>query len=230
MHHSRDEYREFHARRHKTLLSLLSKHVSKKLERCLDIGGGGDIADAASEIKEEFAAEVHGIDLDSDVERGRDKGVLSRRCNVDTEALPYEDEFFELVLFASVIEHLYNPRHVVEEIARVLRPGGLLLVEAPNAVSLGRRLDAFVGKNPFHVFNQYNALRDKSIIVDCAVFYTVDEVEALLAHDFACLERCYGMHSPRVNPIKTLLRETAYRLNPRLADCFFVVAQRRNEA
>ena len=61
----------------------------------------------------------------------------------------------------------------------------------------------------------------------CSVFYAPEEVEALLASDFEVVERRFGMHNPPVNPMKKLLREVAFRLNQRLADCFFVVARRR---
>ena len=131
------------------------------------------------------------------------------------------------MLFASVIEHLYNPRHALTEIARVTKSGGLLVVEAPSALALGRRLDALAGRNPFQWFNRYNAIEGKARMEHCSVFYTPEEVEALLAPDFDVIERRFGMHNPPVNPMKKLLREAAFRLNQRLADCFFVVARRR---
>ena len=44
------------------------------------------------------------------------------------EALPYEDESFDLVLCTQVLEHVFEPDTVVREIHRVLAPGGLALV------------------------------------------------------------------------------------------------------
>jgi SAM-dependent methyltransferase len=48
------------------------------------------------------------------------------------EALPeLEDSRFELVLLISVLEHLSEPALILSECNRVLKPGGLLLVNVP---------------------------------------------------------------------------------------------------
>lgn len=224
---SREEYRRFHARRRETLLALLERHVPEPVERCLDIGGGGDAADLLDALAERFARELHTVDLRTDLEELRRRGVHAETCNVDTQPLPYPDAHFDLILFASLIEHLYSPAFAVAEMARVLRPGGVLVVEAPNAVALGRRLDALAGDNPFRWFNRYNALEGKALMEYCAVFYTPEEVTALLDPGFEALERRYGMHDPPAGMVKRVLRELAFRLNPRFGDCFFIVARRR---
>ena len=41
------------------------------------------------------------------------------------EKLPFEDASFEIVLSDNVVDHAEDPRRIVEEIARVLAPGGL---------------------------------------------------------------------------------------------------------
>ncbi len=228
MHASPNEYKQFHARRHRMILELLEVHLPRKVARCLDIGGGGDSADAAGALQDRFADELHGVDLGSDVEKGAKKGILAKQCNVDTAPLPYDDGFFDLIIFASVIEHLYNPRHALDEIARTLKTGGILLIEAPNAVALGRRLDALRGANPFTDFNEYNARQNKAPMVRCSVFYTAEEIARLLEGPFTLLETRYAMHRPPAGPLKALLREGCFRIAPRLADCFAIVA-RRNE-
>ncbi|MBX7259018.1 MAG: hypothetical protein K1Y02_21830, partial [Candidatus Hydrogenedentes bacterium] len=91
----------------------------------------------------------------------------------------------------------------------------------------GRRLDALSGHNPFRWFNRYNAVENKSLMVYCSVFYTPEEVEEALAGSFDIVDRAFCMHVPPVNPLKKLLREVAFHMNPRLGDCFFVVARRK---
>jgi SAM-dependent methyltransferase len=54
---------------------------------------------------------------------------------VDIEAapLPYPDESFDTALLCEVIEHLVlDPVHALQELARVLLPGGRLLLTTPN--------------------------------------------------------------------------------------------------
>ncbi|MBI4557947.1 MAG: methyltransferase domain-containing protein [Candidatus Hydrogenedentes bacterium] len=227
MGNGRDAYREFHQRRHRTLLELLRAYVPQRRLRGLDVGGGGDIGGLAGEVREQLVEEWHAVDLGDDVERGQRQGVQAVACDIDCEPLPYPDGNFDLVLFASVIEHLYNPHHAVREVARVLKPEGVLILEAPNAVALGRRIDAVLGKNSFRWFNQYNALQDKAFMKFCAVFYTAEEIRALLSPYFMVLEQRYGMHDPPAGRVKRRLREIVFRLNPRLGDCFFIVAKRQ---
>jgi SAM-dependent methyltransferase len=61
---------------------------------------------------------------------------------VDTplEETHWPDASFDVVTLNSVIEHLNDPRRVLAEIRRLLRPGGALYVITPNVESLACRL------------------------------------------------------------------------------------------
>lgn len=67
------------------------------------------------------------------------KDVEFRQSDL-TERLPFDDGSFDYVIAVEVLEHL--PDHVAffRECARVLRPGGRLLLSTPNVVSLKSRL------------------------------------------------------------------------------------------
>ena len=47
------------------------------------------------------------------------------------EALPLDDASFDTVLCTQVVEHVREPQAVIAECARVLRPGGALIISAP---------------------------------------------------------------------------------------------------
>jgi SAM-dependent methyltransferase len=59
------------------------------------------------------------------------------------------DEMFDVVLFSEVIEHLQgNPRLALTEIARLLRPGGRVVLTTPNLARLANRLKLLAGYTP----------------------------------------------------------------------------------
>lgn len=64
------------------------------------------------------------------------ENAIYRECDVDTARLPWSDDRFDLVVASHVIEHLRNPLHLVAEMVRVCRPGGLLYIEAPSERSI----------------------------------------------------------------------------------------------
>lgn len=97
--------------------------------RILDLGcGKGRFAARL----EESGAKVVGIDLSAAMlaeAAGLDR-VRASACR-----LPFDDETFEAVFAVEVFEHLADVDAVLGEVARVLRPGGVLAVVDKNAGS-----------------------------------------------------------------------------------------------
>jgi len=58
-----------------------------------------------------------------------------RVVNATGEALPFEDESFDVVYSSNVLEHTEDPERVLLQALRVLRPGGTLHMEMPNFLS-----------------------------------------------------------------------------------------------
>ena len=65
------------------------------------------------------------------------------------EPLPFPDAHFLVVTFSEVLEHLPVERlnFVLSEMARVVRPGGILVMSSPNQASLENRLRLLKGKS-----------------------------------------------------------------------------------
>ncbi len=60
----------------------------------------------------------------------RRKAALLLVCG-DARALPFRDGSFHLVFHQGVLEHFRDPNPITRECARVLKPGGSLLVDVP---------------------------------------------------------------------------------------------------
>ncbi len=59
------------------------------------------------------------------------------------QQLPYDDASFDVVLFVEVIEHLENHRIALGELARILKPSGVLILTTPNIMRLNSRFHFF---------------------------------------------------------------------------------------
>jgi SAM-dependent methyltransferase len=66
-----------------------------------------------------------------------DLGLKVVKRDIETEALPFPDEEFDVVLFNELFEHLrINPIFTMREVHRILTPGGRLFLSTPNLRSL----------------------------------------------------------------------------------------------
>jgi ubiquinone/menaquinone biosynthesis C-methylase UbiE len=72
--------------------------------------------------------------------------ISVKPCDVMHDKLPFPDASMDAVSFIDVIEHLHgSPKGALEEMFRVLKPGGRLMVSTPNSVSLRHRLAVVIG-------------------------------------------------------------------------------------
>lgn len=107
---------------------------------------------------------VQGTDFDPAVARrvGEKYGL---QIDVgDLGALEYPGGTYDVVALSQVIEHVPDPLALLKECARVLRPGGRMVLSTPNAASLAHRryADCWRGLEPprhLHIFTP-NALAE----------------------------------------------------------------------
>jgi ubiquinone/menaquinone biosynthesis C-methylase UbiE len=116
---------------HDTVVELLANQPRGAL---LDVPAG-EGALAARLIEAGF--DVRCCDLYPEIFRL--DGVNIHRGNLDAE-LPFSDQSFEYVTCLEGLEHIENPQQAMREFARVLKPGGQLIVSVPNILNIEERL------------------------------------------------------------------------------------------
>jgi 2-polyprenyl-6-hydroxyphenyl methylase / 3-demethylubiquinone-9 3-methyltransferase len=151
-------------------------HLEPRGRQALDVGCGGGLV---CEDIARLGFEVTGVDpSDSSLATARDHArsqrLVIRYDRANGESLPYPERSFDVVFCFDVLEHVRDLPQVVREIARVLKPGGVLCYETLNrtwlsylvAIKIGQewRRWAFVPKN-LHVWRMFITPRElKSLL------------------------------------------------------------------
>ena len=63
-----------------------------------------------------------------------------------SESLPFADNSFERVIMVDALHHVIDQAHTAREMFRVLKPGGLLVIEEPDIRTFGVKLIAIAEK------------------------------------------------------------------------------------
>ncbi len=199
-------YIDFHKYRYLLILNLISKLIEEnrigKSSHILDVGP----AYQTHLIRKSFPAfSVHSLGIDHPLNHRKEQEFhLDQDLNFGIDVPEQHRESIDLILFAEVIEHLYTPpSQVLKYLCGFLKPGGVMLLQTPNAVALDRRLKMLLGKNPYNLIaaHRQNHFRE----------YTMNEL-----HHFVqdCgLEVFFQLRQNYFNPNKTLLQRLYRRSN-----------------
>ncbi len=129
----------------RTRLKLLVAHV-RAGEHVLQVDGGpGWLA----EMLQARGASVVMTDLSGvAVTRAGARGVDARQWDIDAGPLPFDGAAFDVVVSDSQLEHRFDPGHALDEMVRVLRSGGRLILLLPNAAHWRMRWWLLRGRFP----------------------------------------------------------------------------------
>jgi len=132
------------------VLSLLEKHPLAD-RRFLDLGAGEGyltkklcgLLQSRGERPEE---RITACDLYPETFRVPEIECVEANFN---DRIPFAEKTFDFIVCQEVIEHVPNQPHLVEEIFRLLRPGGTAWITTPNTLSSNARIRSlFTGTMP----------------------------------------------------------------------------------
>ncbi len=170
------EDRDLFEREEKSLEFIKQYGKGKKI---LDVGCGDGLfmdklRDALADHKK---IEIWGVDYSKyKLKKAEDKGHNVKWCDLE-KGLPFEDETFDVVYAAELIEHLYNPDFFLEECYRVLRKGGLIIVSTPNLHAWYNRLLFILGVQPL-----FYEVSTKSPAIGSGALRRIKKGEAPVGH------------------------------------------------
>jgi SAM-dependent methyltransferase len=128
---------------------------------CADIVRGKRVLDVAcgegygAALIARTATRVIGADIDADVVLVAEKRYGHdglEFLHADMFELPFEDHSFDVVTCFEAIEHVSTPGRALDEIARVLAPGGTVVISTPDKAVYS---DAAHYENEFHLHEFY---------------------------------------------------------------------------
>jgi SAM-dependent methyltransferase len=150
MYRLEDWYWWFVARRTAAVQFLKDHAPEEGPLRILDAGcGTGGLLDVLSQWPD---AEVTGIDFAGEALSFCRQRGHRRLAGSDLTVLPFRSDSFDVVTALDVLEHIQNDARALEEIFRVLRPGGILVASVPAYQFLWGPHD-----EALHHFRRYNA-------------------------------------------------------------------------
>ncbi|MBD3238370.1 MAG: methyltransferase domain-containing protein [Candidatus Moranbacteria bacterium] len=129
----------------KKILALLPNLT--KIKTVLDLGCGRGAVSAALVKK---GLRVFGVDVNHKaLKEARKRGLKVKKADLET-GLPFKKFKFDLILANDIIEHIYDWQGLAQELNRVLRPAGKIIIVTPNHFDIRSRLAILGGRGIVH--------------------------------------------------------------------------------
>lgn len=133
------------------------KHFKPK--NFLDVGcSSGDRTQLVADHFQIQSEYVCGVDYDYNLVSQCKEKFNAKQIDLEIEDLPFNDGCFDLVMYNQVLEHLKNDQKTLENIVRVTKQQGYILIGIPNLAHLINRLFLLFGVQPL-----FNRLRTSHV-------------------------------------------------------------------
>lgn len=130
--------------------AILSNCIINKV--VLDIACGEGYG---SNLLAQNASYVHGVDIDEQTIILANKKYKKKNLNYtvgDTSKIPFDNNFFDVVVSYETIEHHDQHHEMIKEIKRVLKPNGKIIISTPDKLFYSDKTNF---SNKFHIKELY---------------------------------------------------------------------------
>ena len=132
------------------ILYLFDKNISTyNPDSLLDVGCGS--GERTIRIANNFNIDMHntyGVDCNNQHVIACRKIFNAKVIDLESDNLAYQDNNFDLVICNQVLEHLKNYKKVIDDIIRVTREKGYIIIGIPNLAHLINRIFLIFGIQP----------------------------------------------------------------------------------
>lgn len=153
------------------IINHINPDINKEIN-VLEVGCG--IGSSLLDIKNKYKnANIYGIELSE----GAGK-IVKHLCdaivgNIEVLELPYEEKFFDYIIFGDVLEHLNDPWEVLKKVKKYLKKDGYILASIPNIMHISVVKMLINGRFPY----EDAGILDKTHLR----FFTLAEIQNLFA-------------------------------------------------
>ena len=121
--------------------NFIKKHIKKG--RILDIGNLGADGQMHKNIIAAFS-DSHIIGLDNNKQKAKELNFPNQVIGDITKSLPFESSYFNTVYLGELIEHTWEPKKLLEEVYRILKKEGRVIIDTPHVYALKRMIRFFI--------------------------------------------------------------------------------------
>lgn len=116
----------------------------------IGVGKGDDLRNVRSKFKDtNIKLNLYAIDHNiENISALKQQNISLSYISIEKDSLPFDNQFFDVIIANQIIEHTKNIFFIFSEISRVLKYGGIVIVGVPNLAALHNRILLLFGQQP----------------------------------------------------------------------------------
>ena len=194
------------------LLQFFEGKVDFACRMALDLGSG--FGGRTIEFQRVTGGHVAGMEINTQATRpSLEFARLMKNENVSfavgvAEALPFDDNSFDLIFCYDVLEHVADPEKTLKAVYRVLRPGGrFLAVFPPYFHPTGAHLEGYVSHVPYA-----NLLFPSGVLLRAVDEIIAERNNGYHPQPLRLGDRLYGLNGTTIRRFKQLLKCSGFEV------------------